>query len=312
MKFGLHNNSFLTATGSPREIWPELKERVQWLDAIGFDYLSVMDHLWQIPGVGSGDEPFMEAWTTLGAIAVSTERLELTTMVTAVGYRNPALLAKIATTLDVLSGGRAILGIGGGWFEAEYEGYGYPFPRPGTRLGQLRDAVRLAKAMWRDAPATYEGRHFVAREAILEPKPLQSPRPRILVGGVGEQLTLRIAAEEADMCNLMMATPDVFAHKLDVLKRHLDRAGKPVDEIEVTKLDRLCLAATPEKAWEKWNARGGRLPKGYPSMVGSPDEVVERLRAFEAQGCQAVFFSVANSDRETLGLFADEVMPAFA
>ena len=312
MKFGLHHNSFLTSDGRPESIWPEMRERVGWLEANGFAYLSVMDHLWQIPGVGPADQPFMEAWTTLGAVAASTERLQLTTMVSAVGYRNPALLAKMAATLDVLSGGRAILGIGGGWYEEEYNAYGFDFPRAGVRLGQLRDAVRLVKAMWADDRATYEGKHFVVRDAILEPKPLQRPRPRILVGGLGERVTLRIAAEHAEMCNLLSTPPDVFRHKVDVLKGHLDRAGRTIADIEVTKLDRLCLAATPEAAQAKWDAFGGRLPQGYRSLVGTPDEAVAVLKQFEALGCDAIFLSAANGDAESLDLFAREVMPVFA
>ncbi|MDE2764838.1 MAG: LLM class flavin-dependent oxidoreductase, partial [Chloroflexota bacterium] len=232
--------------------------------------------------------------------------------VSAVGYRNPALLAKMAATLDIISGGRAILGIGGGWYEDEYNAYGYDFPRVGVRLGQLRDAVQLVKAMWADDRATYEGKHFVARDAILEPKPIQRPRPRILVGGIGERVTLRIAAEHAEMCNLMAAPPDVFQHKVGVLQSHLDRTGRTIADIEVTKLERLCLAATPEAAQSKWDALGGRSPQGYRSLIGTPDEAVASLKEFEALGCDAVFLSAANGDAESLDLFAREVMPAFA
>jgi len=130
MKFGLHNNTFLPVRGGAESIYPELRDRAQWLEANGFTYMSVMDHLWQIPGAGKMEDPFLEAWMTLAAIADATTKLQLTTMVTSASYRNRALLAKMATTLDIISGGRAILGIGGGWYEAEYQGYGYPFPPP--------------------------------------------------------------------------------------------------------------------------------------------------------------------------------------
>ena len=160
MKFGLHNNSFRPVSGRVADIYPQLRERVQWAEANGFDYCSVMDHLWQIPLVGPAEEPFMEAWVTLGAIAAATERVHLTTMVTSVGYRNPALLAKMVATLDLISGGRALLGIGAGNTENEHNAYGYPFPRPGVRLAQLREAVQLIKALWQEERATYEGKQF--------------------------------------------------------------------------------------------------------------------------------------------------------
>lgn len=310
MKFGLHNNSFIPAKGGAESIFPEIRERAQWLENNGFTYMSFMDHLWQIPGVGPAEQPFMEAWVTLGAVAASTERLQLTTMVTSVGYRNPALLAKMVATLDLVSGGRAILGIGGGWYEAEYEGYGYEFPRPGVRLGQLRDAVKLIKTMWREERTTYEGKHFIARDAILEPKPLQQPGPRVLIGGGGEQVTLRIVAQEADMCNLMMANPEVFAHKLELLKGYCADAGRDISDIEVTKIDRLCLAPTPELADAKWEARGGRLPEGYRSLVGSPEQAIEQLQGFAKQGLDTVFVSAGTDDQESLELFAKEVIPA--
>ena len=312
MKFGLHNNSFIPTTGGAERIFPEVRDRAQWLEGHGFDYMSFMDHLWQIPGVGPADQPFLEAWVTLGAVAASTERIQLTTMVSSIGYRNPALLAKMTATLDLVSGGRAILGIGGGWYEAEYDAYGFEFPRTGVRLGQLRDGVKLIKAMWSDERATYEGKHFVARDAILEPKPLQKPRPRVLIGGGGEKVTLRIVAQEADMCNFLMATPEVFAHKRALVEGYCSDIGRDPSEIEYTKLDRLCLAPTAEKADAKWEARGGRLPEGYRSLVGSPEQAVAQLKGLEAVRCEAVFVSCATDDWESLELFASEVMPALA
>ncbi len=312
MKFGLHNNSFLTNAGSAEEIFPELKTRAQWLENNGFSYISFMDHFWQIPGVGPAEQSFMEPWVTMGAVAATTEKINITTMVTSVGYRNPALLAKMATTLDVISGGRSILGIGAGWYEAEYKGYGYEFPKASTRLSQLRDAVRLIKSLWSEGSSTYEGKHFVTRDALLEPKALQKPRPRILIGGGGEKVTLRIVAEEADLCNLMMANPEVFRHKLNLLRNYCNEQGRDASEIEVTKLDRLCLAPTEALAEEKWNARGGRLPEGYRSLVGTAEQAIKRLQEFEKLGLNTVFVSVANEDYESLEIFSDQVIPALS
>ena len=312
MKFGLHNNSFITNDGLAEEIFPELKNRAQWLENNGFSYISFMDHFWQIPGVGPADHPFMEPWVTMGAIAASTEKINITTMVTSVGYRNPALLAKMATTLDVISGGRSILGIGAGWYEAEYLGYGYEFPRPSIRLSQLREAVQMIKQLWSENSTTFEGKFFSVKDAVLEPKSIKKPRPRILIGGGGEKVTLRIVAQEADMCNFMMANPEVFQHKLTLLQGYCQELGRDVSEIEVTKLDRLCLAPSESKAEEKWNARGGRLPEGYRSLVGTADQAIERLSEFKELGLDTVFVSVANDDYESLAIFTEQVIPALA
>jgi F420-dependent oxidoreductase-like protein len=315
MKFALHNASFLPTTGNLKDVWPELRERALWMEANGFDYLSVMDHLWQIPGVGSSDEPFMEGWMTLAALAEATQRLQLTTLVTGVGYRNPALVVKMVTTLDLISGGRAILGIGGGWYKAEYDAYGYgaarDFPRPGIRLRQLREAVQMAKILWREPRATYEGRHFFLKDAILEPKPLQQPRPRIMVGGGGEKVTLRIVAEEADMCNFGGGGPKAFARKLDILRKHCQDVGRDMAEIEPTLMDRVILAPSRTKADDKWKAQGARERDGYRGLTGTPDDVVKLLREYEEVGVQGLFLMIPNADAESRELLAKEVIPAF-
>lgn len=311
IKFGLHNSAFLPVSGKAEDIYPELRDRAQWLDANGFTYMSVMDHLWQIPGVGAPEDPFLEGWMTLAAVADATKRLQLTTMVTSVGYRNPALVAKMVTTLDIISGGRAILGMGAGWYEAEYQGYGYTFPRPGIRLRQLREAIQIVKTMWERPRATFEGKYFVVRDAVLEPKPLQKPRPRILIGGGGEQVTLRIAAQEADMWNVPGAAPDVFARKAGILKRYANEAGRDIRRIELTKTDRLCLAPTRERAEDKWKARGAP-PAAYRGIVGTPEDAIVAIRHLEGVGMQGIFLSMPNADAETRDLLAKEVIPAFA
>ena len=314
MKFALHNVSFLPTTHNPQDIWPELRDRAQWLDAHGFEYLSVMDHLWQIPGMGSPDEPFMEGWMALAGLAASTERLKLTTLVTGVNYRNPALVVKMVTTLDLISGGRAILGIGGGWYQGEYDAYGYgktsEFPRPGVRLGRLREAVQIAKLMWQEPRASYEGKHYLVKDAILEPKPLQQPRPRILIGGGGEKVTLRIVAEEADMCN-MGGGPEVLAHKLAILSQHCQAVGRDMSEIEITTFDRLILAPTEAKAEDKWRAQGSPQRDGYRGVMGTPEQVIQQLQTYQEAGAHTILFMIPNDDAESRELLAAEVMPAF-
>lgn len=315
MKFGLHNASFLPTTGDPRDVWPQLRERAQWMDASGFDYISVMDHLWQIPGVGSQDEPFMEGWMTLAALAEVTRNLHLTTLVTGVGYRNPGLVVKMVTTLDLISNGRAILGIGGGWYKQEYDAYGYgeseDFPSPGTRLRQLREAVELAKILWAEPRANYQGRHFSVKDAVLEPKPLQNPRPRILIGGGGEQVTLRIVAKEADMCNFGGSGHEAFARKLDILRSHCDEVGRDFAEIEPTLMDRVVIGATSSKAEDKWREQGARERGGYKGLVGDPATVIGMLQEYQRVGVQGLFLMIPNQDEETRNLLVSEIMPAF-
>ena len=315
MKFALHNPSFLPTTGDPRDVWPELRDRAQWAEAVGFDYFSVMDHMWQIPGIGSPDEPFLEGWMALAALAEATHRLKLTTLVTGVGYRNPALVVKMVTTLDLISGGRAILGIGGGWNRKEFDAYGYSiggqFPRPGVRLAQLREAIHIAKAMWAGPRASYQGRHFAVNDVPLEPKPLQQPRPRILIGGEGERVTLRIMAQEADMTNFFTPGPEAFAHKLEVLRRHCQDVGRDPAELELTVLDHLRLGPTAERAEEKWRQRGARDRSGYRGLLGSPGVVIKQVRAYQEAGVQGLFLMVPNDDDESRELLAREVMPAF-
>ena len=314
MKFGLHNFSFIPTTMKPIDVWPEIRERAQWLEENGFEYFSVMDHFWQIPAMGSPEEPFLEGWMTLAGLAANTERLKLMTLVTGVGYRNPALLIKMVTTLDIISGGRAILGIGGGWYQGEYDGYGYKrqreFPRPGTRLAQLKEAVQIAKLMWSDSRSNYEGKHFLVEDAILEPKPLQQPRPRILIGGGGENTTLRIVAEEADLSNFG-GGPQILASKLAVLRNHCDEVGRDIREIEITTFDRIMLAPTAALAEEKWRAQGSPERDGHRGLVGTPKAVIDQLQIYRDLGVETLFIMVPTTDWESLRLFTSEVIPAF-
>ncbi|HEU0154840.1 MAG TPA: LLM class flavin-dependent oxidoreductase, partial [Stellaceae bacterium] len=202
MKFGIHNPSWLSGP-DPAEAFEATKQKVQWAENHGFVWFSVMDHLIQIPGVGASDEPFLEGWTALSALAAVTSRIRLATLASSVGYRNPAHLAKIAAGVDLISRGRLILGIGAGYFETEYRQYGWKFPpRPATRIRQMEEAVRLILAMWTESRTTFHGRYFHVEDAILEPKPVQKPHPPVLIAGGGEQLTLRAVARLGDACNI--------------------------------------------------------------------------------------------------------------
>jgi F420-dependent oxidoreductase-like protein len=197
----------------------------------GFDSVWVMDHLYQIEMVGPKEDPMLEAYTLLAGIAARTRTARLGTMVTGVTYRNPALLAKIVTTLDVVSSGRAILGIGAAWNEDEHAGYGYDFPPAGERLDRLEEALQICRAMFTEAAPIFEGRHYRISSVLNNPKPVRGRIP-VLIGGGGEKRTLRLVALYGDACNLF-GDPDAVRHKLDVLERHCADVGR--DPAEITK-----------------------------------------------------------------------------
>ena len=200
-------------------------------DSSGFDSVWVMDHLYQIEVVGPREDPMLEAYTLLAALAARTRHVALGTMVTGVTYRNPALLAKIITTLDVVSSGRAILGIGAAWNEDEHAGYGYDFPRAGERLDRLEEALQIIRAMLTEQEASFQGRHYRIQQVLNNPKPIRGRIP-VLIGGGGEKRTLRLVAQYGDACNLFGGPHDV-RHKLDVLERHCADVGR--DPAEITK-----------------------------------------------------------------------------
>ena len=197
----------------------------------GFDSIWVMDHLYQIEMVGPKEDPMLEAYTLLAALAARTKTASLGTMVTGVTYRNPALLAKIVTTLDVISAGRAILGIGAAWNDDEHAGYGYDFPPAGERLDRLEEALQITRAMFTEQTPSFEGRHYRIDSVLNNPKPIRGRIP-ILIGGGGEKRTLRLVAQYGDACNLF-GDPDAVRHKLDVLERHCADVGR--DPAEITK-----------------------------------------------------------------------------
>jgi F420-dependent oxidoreductase-like protein len=192
-----------------------------------------MDHFFQIRGVGAAEEPMLEAYTTLGFLAAHTQKARLGTLVTGVTYRYPGILAKIVTTLDVLSGGRAWLGIGAAWNEEEHLGLGVPFPPLAERFERLEETIQIILQMWSDDEGPFEGKHYKLARTLNSPQPLSTPRPPILIGGSGERKTLRLVAQYADACNLF-AGPEQLPAKLDVLRRHCDAVGRDFDSIMKT------------------------------------------------------------------------------
>ena len=228
MEIGLQIPSF--TWGDDADIGPTLGRIGEAADRSGFHSLWLMDHFFQIPGVGDVRQPMLEAYTTLGYLAARTSRMGLGTLVTGVTYRYPGILAKTVTTLDVVSGGRAWLGIGAAWNQHEHEGLGVPFPSVKERFARLEDALRIHLQMWSDDEGPFEGKTTSLAETINQPPALQKPRPKILIGGSGERVTLRLVARYADACNLF-GDASTARHKLEVLREHCEREGRDYDEI---------------------------------------------------------------------------------
>jgi F420-dependent oxidoreductase-like protein len=236
MHVDLHVSRFDWA-GPPQRIGPGIGDLARRSEAIGIRTLSFMDHYFQMDWMAPAEDPMLEGYTALGYVAGRTERLRLRLLVTGVTYRHPGLLAKAVTTLDVVSGGRAELGIGAAWYDREHRGLGVPFPPTAERFERLVEAIEICLQMWSDDDGPYRGTHYQLDETLCRPAPVSVPRPRILVGGGGERKTLRIVAEYADACNFF-GGPDEVTHKVDVLKRHCDAVGRNVADIEITAMFR--------------------------------------------------------------------------
>jgi F420-dependent oxidoreductase-like protein len=236
MNLDLHVYRFDWA-GDGAGIGPGVSDLAERAEAIGVRTLSFMDHYFQMDRMAPAEHPMLEGYTALGFVAGRTTRLRLRLLVTGVTYRHPGLLAKTVTTLDVLSGGRAELGIGAAWYEREHLGLGVPFPPLAERFERLEETLRICLQMWSDDDGPYEGKHYRLAETLCRPEPVSSPRPRILIGGSGERKTLRLVAQYADACNIFGGADDIAA-KLQVLRRHCDAIGRDPNEIEVTAMFR--------------------------------------------------------------------------
>ncbi len=290
MKIGLQIPSF-TWPGGAAEIGPRLAEIGHTADEAGFDSLWMMDHFFQIQHIGKAEEPMLEGYSALSFLAGVTKRATLGTLVTGVIYRHPGILVKTVTTLDVLSGGRAWLGIGAGWNEEESRGLGLPFPPLKERFAQLEEALQIAHQMWRGDESPYIGKHYQLERPLNSPQPIRRPRPPIMIGGIGEQKTLRMVAQYADACNLFSRLGDeVLRHKIDVLKGHCERLGRPFEEIEVTTLSTAFVPGTQTAA-----------------------EIIAHCRNLASLGVQHAIFNMPNvTDLDVLKTFGREIIPAVA
>jgi F420-dependent oxidoreductase-like protein len=291
VRIGLQIPSF-SWPGGPARLGARLGEIARTADDAGFASLWVMDHFFQIPMVGPAEREMLEGWTTLGFLAGQTRRARLGTLVTGVTYRPPGVLVKIASTLDVLSGGRAWLGIGAAWFEREHLGLGVPFPPLAERFERLEETLRIAKQMWSGRVDRFEGKHHTLAETLDSPAPLSRPHPPILIGGMGERKTLRLVARYADACNLFLyAGKEALAKKLEVLRRHCDAAGRPYEAIEKTALGTVQLAP-------------GR---------SSAADVIRSCRELAGIGIQHAIFNMPNvHELAPLETFGKEIIPALA
>ncbi|HZQ27063.1 MAG TPA: LLM class F420-dependent oxidoreductase [Acidimicrobiales bacterium] len=305
----------------------ELFERVSAIartaEESGFDTVMVMDHFYQLPQLGPPTNEMFEAYTLLGALAARTSRVNLGTLVTGVTYRNPAILAKEVTTLDVVSGGRAFLGIGAAWYEAEHQALGVDFPPVAERFERLEEALHITRAMFRGERPTFEGKHYRVRDAINSPAPVRPGGPPVMIGGSGERKTLRLAAQHADMLNLLAARQEV-PHKLEVLAKHCSDVGRDMGTINKTVLGTLVLGRTMDEATDKraqllasrgvdWNTLDDATKAMLDGRfyVGDPDHVTEHIHGLLGMGLDGVTFNMPldGHDLEQVA-FAGEVITA--
>ncbi len=288
MEIGLHISDF-TWPGGTATLADDLTRVVTAAEDVGVARISVMDHVWQIGVNGPPENPMLEAYTALGFIAARTSRVQLLAWVTAVVYREPGMLAKLVSTLDVLSQGRAWLGIGAAWNEDEARGLGLPFPPTAERFERLDEALQICQQMWSDDEGPYDGRHYRLGRTLNSPQPITRPHPPILIGGGGEKKTLRLVARYAQACNLF-DTPDV-ARKFDILRRHCDEVGRDYADIEKTVMRRLD-------------------PGEHGENV---DELLEGLHRLSELGVTETHGSVPQvSDLKRLEILGDRVIPVAA
>jgi F420-dependent oxidoreductase-like protein len=293
--------------------WEEARLAATEFDALGFDSVWVCDHVYGVPVPSL---PILEAWSELAAVAAITERVELGTLVTPPFFRNPAILAKQVATVDQISNGRVIVGLGAGWFGAEFEGYGCEFPSLGERMEALEETAQILELLWTEERASFEGRHFALREAVCEPKPMR--RPPLLIGGGGERVLMAIAARHADIWNNMAVTQAALASKIEALRRRCEEAGRDFDSIEISQQcvvvvapDEAAALEALEKAQKIYGGHMGAALEEH-GIWGSPERVVDCIERHRALGCTKFVIEFFGRDtREPARLFAEKVIPAF-
>ena len=293
--------------------WDRIAESARIADATGFHSIHFIDHLLALPNP-EGD--ILESWTTLTACAGITRRVRLSANVLCNSFRSPALLAKMGATLDVISGGRFELAIGAGWHEPEYHAYGFEFPPPGVRVAQLGEAVRLIKRLWTGERVDFDGKYYQVRDGLCRPRPLQRPRPPIVIGGAGEKTMLRIVAEEADVWNASAGNYAELDRKIAVLREHCAAVGRDPATLELSLQDLVVIAPdetalpAPLDDARKRLAFFGDVDR--IATIGTPERCIETLRKKVAQGITYfVCLFTDGGQPDTVRLFGERVLPAF-
>ncbi|HZD74994.1 MAG TPA: LLM class F420-dependent oxidoreductase [Actinomycetota bacterium] len=302
--FGYHMPSFSFPDVPAEGIFDHVVTLALAAEAAGFDHVTVMDHFYQIRGVGPETEPMLEAYTTLGGLAARTTRIRLGTLVTGVTYRNPALVAKMTATLDVMSSGRVILGVGAAWNEDEHIGYGFEFPPVGERMDRLAEALTIVKLMLTEERPSFQGRFYRIDRALNRPRPVQSGGPKILIGGTGERRTLRLVARYGDMSNFVPLPLDEVRRKLRALGAHCEAEGRDPSTILKTVMAPFTLVRDEREA----KMVADRLPPDAPSRArpATPERAAEILGGYMDAGVQGFTFRNPNlSTPELIGLAGD-------
>jgi F420-dependent oxidoreductase-like protein len=290
MRLGLQIPNF-TFDGPDEQIFERVSALARAAEESAFDSIYVMDHLYQLPPLGGPEKPMLEAYTTLGAIGAITSRVKVGALVGGVTYRNPSLVAKQATTLDVITKGRAILGIGAAWYDVEHEGLGFDFPPVGERMDRLEEAVQIMRAMFREESPSFEGRYYRIREARNVPRPVQPGGPPIMVGGGGEKRTLKIVAKYADICNLF-GDADTIRGKLAVLRQHCEDVGRNYDDIIKSRLATLILTESEEQTAAMREQTARVNARGTSWTFGTEKEVLMQLEELEEIGVEYFIFNL--------------------
>ena len=297
------------------QIIDSLKKLATTAENNGFDSFWVMDHFHQIPMIGKVEEPMLESWSTLSVLAGLTTKIKLGTLVSGIMYRYPAILAKVAATLDVLSKGRLFMGIGAAWNEDESHAYGIHFPPAGERLSRLEEAIQIIRKMWTEEPsASFNGKYYQIHNAYCNPKPIQKPSPPILVGGSGERKTLKIVAKYADACNLF-GSAETVKRKLNILKDHCKSVGRDYDSILKTKLGIIVVDDDKQMAEKKIK----QLFKGMPeeqirefAIYGTPEDLLRQIELLEQVGIQYLIVDLDPSrELEALDVFANKIIKKY-
>lgn len=302
----------LSSIPDPQDKWAKTVEIAEMAEDLGFDSLWVYDHFHNVPR--PAHETVFECWSTIAAISQRTSRIRLGQMVGCNSYRNPGLLAKVTSTIDVMSGGRLEWGIGAGWYENEYRAYGYDFPKPKDRIGMLRESVEIVLSMWTEAETTYKGKYYELSRANCDPKPVQQPTPPVWIGGGGEQLTLRVVAQHAH-CSNFGGLPDEWERKRNVLVDHCRAVGRDPGDIRMTWSPEVFIRETEAEILEAGNRSLWSEDIDAwrtNNLVGTPEQVAEKIGTYVDLGCRGfVPWCADYPDTLTIELLAKKVIPEF-